>query len=86
MKNIRNEIIREQLHRMRKNLIPSLVFGIIAVFLCLVIGTYIIKSKIGSHSYIESFQILSTSLLPMLGIGLIGFLTFIICLLFEDQL
>lgn len=84
MKNIRNKIMREQLHRMRQNLIPSLVFGIIAVLLCLVSGSYIIKSKIESHSFIESFQILSTSLLPMLAIGLIGFLTFIICLLLED--
>lgn len=86
MKNIRNEIIGEQLHKMKQNLIPSLVFGIIAILLCLVSGSYIIKSKIGSHSFIESFHILSTSLLPMLTILFIGFLTFIICLLLEDPL
>lgn len=86
MKNIRNEIMRKQLHRMRKNLIPSLVFGIIVVLLCLVSCSYIIKSKTESDSFIESFHILSTSLLPMLTIGFIGFITFIICLLLEDPL
>lgn len=85
MKNIRNEITREQLHKIKQNLIPSLIFGIIAVLLCLFIGSYIIKSKIESNSFIESFQILSTSLIPMLTIGFIGFLIFIICLLLEDS-
>lgn len=85
MKNIRNEIVGEQLHRMRKNIVPSLVWGIIVVLLCLVSGSYIIKSKTGSDSFIESFHILSTSLLPMLTIGFIGFIAFIICLLLEDS-
>lgn len=86
MKNIRNEIIVEQIHKIKQNLIPSLVFGIIVVLLCLVSCSYIIKSKTGSDSFIESFHILSTSLLPMLTIGFIGFITFIICLLLEDPL
>lgn len=86
MKDIRNEIIVEQIHRMRKNFIPSLVWGIISVLLCLLSGSYIIKLKIGSHSFIESFHILSTSLLPMLTIGFIGFIVFIICLLLEESL
>lgn len=86
MKNIRNEIIVEQIHKIKQNLIPSLVFGIIAILLCLISGSYIIKSKTGSDSFIESFHILITSLLPMLTIGFIGFITFIICLLLEDPL
>lgn len=85
-KYIRNEIVREQLHRMRKNIVPSLAWGIIVVLLCLVSGSYIIKSKTGSDSFIESLHILSTSLLPMLTIGFIGFIVFTICLLLEDSL
>lgn len=85
MKSINNEIIVEQIHRIRNNFISSLVWGIIVVLLCLVSASYIIKSKTGSDSFIESFHILSTSLLPMLMIGLIGFITFIICLLLEDS-
>lgn len=84
MKNISNEIIVEQIQRMKQNLTPALIVSLIAIILCVVGGTYIMKSKIGSHSFIESFHILSTSLLPMLTILFIGFLTFIICLLLED--
>lgn len=86
MKNIRNEIIVELLHRIKHNFIPALVSGITVIILCLVGGSYFVKSKLGLDSFIESFYILSTSLLPMISIGFGGLITFIICLLLEDPL
>lgn len=86
MKNIRNEIIVELLHRIKRNFIPALFSGITVIILCLVGGSYFVKSKIGLDSFIESFHILITSLLPLIAIGFSGFIIFIIVLLLEDSL
>ncbi|MCE5131871.1 hypothetical protein KJB62_10760 [Staphylococcus saprophyticus] len=86
MKNIRNEIIVELLHRIKHNFIPALFSGITVIILCLVGGSYFVKSKIELDSFIESFHILITSLLPLIAIGFSGFIIFIIVLLLEDSL
>ncbi|HJG38768.1 MAG TPA: hypothetical protein K8V44_03050 [Staphylococcus saprophyticus] len=86
MKNIRNEIIREQLHRIKYNFVPALTIGVIVIQLFLVSGAFFVKSKIGSDSFIESLNVLITSPLPMIAIGFAGLITFIVCLLLEDPL
>lgn len=84
MESIKSEIVKEQLQRIKQNIIPSLISAIIVVLLCIVIGTYMIKSIIGTQSFIESVQILITSLLPMLTIGGAGFIVFIFLLFMEN--
>lgn len=71
--------------RMKQNIIPSLITAIIAFLLCIGSGAYIIKSIINTQSFVESVQILLTSLLPMLMIGFISFMIFTICLLFMED-
>lgn len=86
-KNIGSEIIKEELQRMRKNIIPALFAALIAVLACIVGCTYFIKSIIYSNSLslIESAQLLFTSLWPALGIGFCGFVIFITCLFIEEN-
>lgn len=85
MKNLKNEIMNEQLNRMKRNLIPSLIAAIIAMLLCFVCLVYVFKAKLGLSSLVGAMQMLCTSVMPMLGILIIGCIIFIICWVLEDN-
>lgn len=91
-----NESIREKLHQIKRNFVPSIITSVIIMFLCLGIGAFIIKSNsetsfpliksgIASKTFLEAVQILIASPWDMFIILAIGFIIFIICAILEDR-